>query len=209
MVRVTRARPARLPARSRRGEAASFRLFASLVQRRPPPHRGPIGRLASSDSAPTSAAPPVSFGAFPVYQVVLWAVAVGGAAQVISGAARLGSADGSAARLGGSALLRRLGSSAALLLLVLPRRFFVVSLSLVWLRHPRARSRDAARRHARGGYDRGRCRDRARKRRRPERAATSGGLAAPRDAAQLREAAVTAGWWRRRDGVVAPRFVVL
>ena len=73
---------------------------------------------------------PVSFGAFPVYQVVLWAVAVGGAAQVISGAARLGSADGSAARLGGSALLRRLGSSAALLLLVLPRRFFVVSLFL-------------------------------------------------------------------------------
>jgi len=57
---------------------------------------------------------PVSFGAFPVYQVVLWAVAVGGAAQVISGAARLGSADGSAARLGGSALLRRLGSSAGL-----------------------------------------------------------------------------------------------
>ena len=33
---------------------------------------------------------PVSFGAFPVCQVVLWAVAVGGAAQVISGAARLG-----------------------------------------------------------------------------------------------------------------------
>ena len=50
--RVTRARPARLPARSRRGEAASFRLFESLVQRRPPPHRGPIGRLASSDLLP-------------------------------------------------------------------------------------------------------------------------------------------------------------
>ena len=33
---------------------------------------------------------PVSFGAFHVCQVVLWAVAVGGAAQVISGAARLG-----------------------------------------------------------------------------------------------------------------------
>ena len=44
MVRVTRAHPARLPARSRRGEAASFRLFASLVQRRPPPQSGPIGR---------------------------------------------------------------------------------------------------------------------------------------------------------------------
>ena len=58
---------------------------------------------------------PVSFGAFPVCQVVLWAVAVGGAAQVISGAVRLGSTDGSAARLGSSARLRRLGSSAAAL----------------------------------------------------------------------------------------------
>ena len=34
-----------------------------------------------------------------VCQVVLWTVAVGGAAQVISGAVRLGSTDGSAARL--------------------------------------------------------------------------------------------------------------
>ena len=58
---------------------------------------------------------PVSFGAFPVCQVVLWAVAVGGAAQVISGAVRLGSTDGLAARLGSSARLRRLGSSAAAL----------------------------------------------------------------------------------------------
>ena len=33
---------------------------------------------------------PVSVGAFPVYQVVLWDVAVGIVAQVISGAARLG-----------------------------------------------------------------------------------------------------------------------
>ena len=33
-------------------------------------------------------------------------------------------------------------------------------LSLVWLRHPRARARAAARRHARGGYERDRDRDR-------------------------------------------------
>ena len=49
---------------------------------------------------------PVSFGTFPVSQVVfLCAVAVGGAAQVFIGAARLGSADGSAARLGDAAWL--------------------------------------------------------------------------------------------------------
>ena len=75
------------------------------------------------------------------------------------GSARLGG------RLGGST--RRLGLASATWLVggssssrppssLLRRR----RLSLVWLRHPRARARDAARRHARGGYDRGRDRDR-------------------------------------------------
>ena len=42
------------------------------------------------------------------------------------------------------------------------------------------------------------------------RAATSGGVvAAPRDAAQLRETEVAAGWRPRRGGVVAPRCVLL
>ena len=45
----------------------------------------------------SSYATSVSFGAFPVSQVVLWAVAVSGAAQVFSGVARLGSAGSSAA----------------------------------------------------------------------------------------------------------------
>ena len=42
------------------------------------------------------------------------------------------------------------------------------------------------------------------------RAATSGGVvAAPRDAAQLRETEVAAGWRPRRGGVVTPRRVLL
>ena len=58
-----------------------------------------VGCARSLSSATQERDAPVSFGAFPVCQVVLWAVAVGGAAQVISGAVRLGSTDGSAARL--------------------------------------------------------------------------------------------------------------
>ena len=202
-MRVTRARPARLPARSRRGEAASFCLSASLAQRRPPPHRGPeSGR--SRLSTPPMYRRPVSFGAFPVYQVVLWAVAVGGAAQVISGAVRLGSADGSAARLGGSALLRRLGSSAGLFFFSSSLVASSSSLSRVVTSSARTRTRRGA--ASRAGRLRSRPRRRSQNRRKPERAATSGGLAAPRDAAQLREAAVAAGWPRRRNGVVAPRW---
>ena len=75
-------------------------------------------------------------------------------------------------------------------------------------RHHRARARGAAWRHAAGGYfvDRDRGSDRDRRRR----AATSGGVvAAPRDAAQLRETEVAAGWRPRRGGVVAPRCVLL
>ena len=79
-------------------------------------------------------------------------------------------------------------------------------------RHHRARARGAARRHAAGGYYRDRDRGSDRDRDRPiaRRAATTGGVvAAPRDAAQLRETEVAAGWRPRRDGVVTPRCVLL
>ena len=84
-------------------------------------------------------------------------------------------------------------------------------LSLVWSRHPRARARDAARRHTRGGYDRDRDHDRDRDRRRPEpeRRAAAWRRRAPQDVAQLREVAVAAGWRRRRDGHLAPAVHVV
>jgi hypothetical protein len=75
--------------------------------------------------------------------------------------ARLGSARRTARRLDSAAqpcfgdLARRRGSSSSR-----PPSSLLRRLSLVWLRHPRARARDAARHHARGGYDRDRDGDR-------------------------------------------------
>ena len=73
------------------------------------------------------------------------------------GSARLGG------RLGGST--RRLSLASATWLVggsssSRPPSSLLRRLSLVWLRHPRARAHDAARHHARGGYDRDRDGDR-------------------------------------------------
>ena len=112
-------------------------------------------------------------------------------------------------RIGGAAAGSRCEATA---LLLLPRRFlfhFPSSCYVVIIAHAHAARRDVTRWAvttaietvaviATGGRPIAR------------RAATSGGVvAAPRDAAQLRETEVAAGWRPRRGGVVTPRRVLL
>ena len=112
-------------------------------------------------------------------------------------------------RIGGAAAGSQCEATA---LLLLPRRFlfhFPSSCYVVIIAHAHAARRDVTRWAvttaietvaviATGGRPIAR------------RAATSGGVvAAPRDAAQLRETEVAAGWRPRRGGVVTPRRVLL
>ena len=128
--------------------------------------------------------------------------------------------DAERARLGRSVVvcvvesvgLRRGSQCEATALLLLPRRFlfhFPSSCYVAIIAHAHAARRDVTRWAvttaietvaviATGGRPIAR------------RAATSGGVvAAPRDAAQLRETEVAAGWRPRRGGVVTPRRVLL
>ena len=128
-VGVSRARPARLPARSRRGEAASVRL--SCVGRAAPP---PASPHTEERQVPAVDAPDVPTTGVFRRLPCLPSRSVGcgcwrsGTGDQWRGSARLGG------RLGGSTRRLSLASATwlvggALLLLVLPRRFFVVSLS--------------------------------------------------------------------------------